>query len=62
MTLSLTTKDTAGQERFQGLGTTFYRGSDGVAFVFDVSRKDTFDALLQWKNAFLIQGKFHLLE
>jgi len=47
--------DTAGQERFQGLGTTFYRGSDGVAFVFDVSRKDTFDALLQWKKAFLIQ-------
>uniref|UniRef100_A0A6B2LJM1 Ras-related protein Rab-7b n=1 Tax=Arcella intermedia TaxID=1963864 RepID=A0A6B2LJM1_9EUKA len=47
--------DTAGQERFQGLGTTFYRGSDGAIFVFDVSRKDTFDALAQWKNAFLIQ-------
>eukprot|EP01123_Difflugia_compressa_P002324 TRINITY_DN13021_c0_g1_i1.p1 TRINITY_DN13021_c0_g1~~TRINITY_DN13021_c0_g1_i1.p1 ORF type:complete len:202 (+),score=35.50 TRINITY_DN13021_c0_g1_i1:47-652(+) len=47
--------DTAGQERFQGLGTTFYRGSDGAIFVFDVSRKATFDALLQWKNAFLIQ-------
>jgi len=47
--------DTAGQERFQGLGTTFYRGSDGAIFVFDVARKDTFDALLQWKNSFLIQ-------
>eukprot|EP01123_Difflugia_compressa_P001816 TRINITY_DN1228_c0_g1_i1.p1 TRINITY_DN1228_c0_g1~~TRINITY_DN1228_c0_g1_i1.p1 ORF type:complete len:203 (+),score=39.47 TRINITY_DN1228_c0_g1_i1:84-692(+) len=47
--------DTAGQERFQGLGTTFYRGSDGAIFVFDVSRKATFDALIQWKNAFLIQ-------
>lgn len=47
--------DTAGQERFQGLGTTFYRGSDGAIFVFDVSRKDTFDSLLQWKKAFLIQ-------
>jgi len=47
--------DTAGQERFQGLGTTFYRGSDGAIFVFDVSRKATFDALLQWKKAFLIQ-------
>lgn len=41
--------------RFQGLGTTFYRGSDGAIFVFDVSRKNTFDALLQWKKAFLIQ-------
>eukprot|EP01125_Pyxidicula_operculata_P006231 TRINITY_DN2166_c0_g2_i3.p1 TRINITY_DN2166_c0_g2~~TRINITY_DN2166_c0_g2_i3.p1 ORF type:complete len:168 (+),score=40.56 TRINITY_DN2166_c0_g2_i3:207-710(+) len=47
--------DTAGQERFQGLGTTFYRGSDGAIFVFDVTRRETFDALLQWKNAFLIQ-------
>jgi Ras-related protein Rab-7A len=47
--------DTAGQERFQGLGTTFYRGSDGAMFVFDVSRKDTFDSLVQWKKAFLIQ-------
>ena len=47
--------DTAGQERFQGLGTTFYRGSDGAIFVFDVARKSTFDALLQWKKAFLIQ-------
>lgn len=40
---------------FQGLGTTFYRGSDGAIFVFDVTRKATFDALLQWKKAFLIQ-------
>jgi len=47
--------DTDGQERFQGLGTTFYRGSDGAIFVFDVTRKNTFDALLQWKKAFLIQ-------
>jgi len=47
--------DTAGQERFQGLGTTFYRGSDAAIFVYDVSRKDTFDVLGTWKDAFLIQ-------
>ena len=28
-----------GQERFQGLGTSFYRGADGVAFVFDITRR-----------------------
>jgi len=47
--------DTAGQERFQGLGTTFYRGSDAAVFVFDVSRKETFDVLQSWRDAFLIQ-------
>jgi Ras-related protein Rab-7A len=47
--------DTAGQERFQGLGTTFYRGSDAAIFVFDVARKQTFDELENWRNAFLIQ-------
>ncbi len=48
--------DTAGQERFQSLGTSFYRGSDGVVFVFDVGRPETFKALAQWKDAFLIQA------
>lgn len=48
--------DTAGQERFQSLGTSFYRGSDGVIFVFDVGRPETFRALPQWKDAFLIQA------
>jgi len=47
--------DTAGQERFQGLGTTFYRGSDASIFVYDVTRKDTFDVLGTWRDAFLIQ-------
>eukprot|EP00005_Dracoamoeba_jomungandri_P006412 CAMPEP_0174260838 /NCGR_PEP_ID=MMETSP0439-20130205/10698_1 /TAXON_ID=0 /ORGANISM="Stereomyxa ramosa, Strain Chinc5" /LENGTH=202 /DNA_ID=CAMNT_0015345181 /DNA_START=1 /DNA_END=609 /DNA_ORIENTATION=+ len=47
--------DTAGQERFQGLGTAFYRGSDGVIFVFDVTDRRSFEELEQWKNAFLIQ-------
>lgn len=38
-----------------GLGTTFYRGSDGAIFVYDVSRKETFEELAQWKRSFLIQ-------
>jgi len=47
--------DTAGQERFQGLSTSFYRGADGVMFVFDVTRRKTFEELGAWKKAFLIQ-------
>ncbi|PRP75097.1 ras-related protein Rab-7a-like [Planoprotostelium fungivorum] len=53
--VSLQIWDTAGQERFQGLGTSFYRGADAVIFVFDVTRKKTFDELSAWKKAFLIQ-------
>jgi Ras-related protein Rab-7A len=44
-----------GQERFQGLGSAFFRGSDGVLFVFDVTRKETFNELERWKQTFLIQ-------
>tara|TARA_R110002050_G_scaffold176244_2_gene309098 strand:- start:907 stop:1191 length:285 start_codon:yes stop_codon:yes gene_type:complete len=44
-----------GQERFQGLGSAFFRGSDGVLFVFDVTRRDTFKELERWKQTFLIQ-------
>jgi len=48
--------DTAGQERFAGLGTQFFRGSDGVIFVYDITKRDTFEALEQWRKTFLIQA------
>eukprot|EP01090_Pellita_catalonica_P013713 TRINITY_DN331_c0_g1_i1.p1 TRINITY_DN331_c0_g1~~TRINITY_DN331_c0_g1_i1.p1 ORF type:complete len:226 (-),score=57.22 TRINITY_DN331_c0_g1_i1:1096-1710(-) len=48
--------DTAGQERFAGLGTQFFRGSDGVIFVYDVTNVATFEALDQWRKTFLIQA------
>jgi len=54
-TVTLQIWDTAGQERFQGLGSAFFRGSDGVLFVFDVTRRETFDELERWKQTFLIQ-------
>ena len=54
-TVTLQIWDTAGQERFQGLGSAFFRGSDGVLFVFDVTRKETFNELERWKQTFLIQ-------
>eukprot|EP01089_Gocevia_fonbrunei_P022167 TRINITY_DN885_c0_g1_i1.p2 TRINITY_DN885_c0_g1~~TRINITY_DN885_c0_g1_i1.p2 ORF type:complete len:205 (+),score=46.96 TRINITY_DN885_c0_g1_i1:132-746(+) len=48
--------DTAGQERFAGLGTQFFRGSDGVIFVYDITKRETFEALEQWRKTFLIQA------
>ena len=40
--------DTAGQERFRTLTKAYYRGVQGVIFVYDVSRKDSFDQLNEW--------------
>jgi Ras-related protein Rab-7A len=41
---------------FLGLGTAFYRGSDGVAIVFDVTRPDSFEKVMKWRDDFLIHG------
>merc|ERR1711871_27006 len=46
--LKLTIWDTAGQERFRTLTSSYYRGAQGIALVYDVSRRDTFEALPQW--------------
>lgn len=41
----LTIWDTAGQERFRTLTSSYYRGAQGIIFVYDVSRRDTFENL-----------------
>ncbi|CAO3663179.1 unnamed protein product [Umbelopsis vinacea] len=46
----LTIWDTAGQERFRTLTSSYYRGAQGVILVYDVSNRDTFDALQNWHN------------
>ena len=42
--------DTSGQERFRSITQSFYRGADGVLFVFDVTNKDSFDNMKMWLN------------
>jgi Ras-related protein Rab-7A len=45
--------DTAGQERFHSLGNAFYRGSDAVVFVYDVSNRKSFQSIPTWKDEFI---------
>lgn len=40
--------DTAGQERFRTLSTSYYRGAHGIVFVYDVTNRATFDQMDSW--------------
>lgn len=40
--------DTAGQERFRSLVPMYYRNSDAVAIIFDVSDRESFDQVKSW--------------
>lgn len=40
--------DTAGQERFKSITTAYYRGSQGIIIVFDLTKFDTFEHVKDW--------------
>ncbi|KAL7717029.1 GTP-binding protein ypt7 [Entamoeba marina] len=44
--------DTAGHERFSSIVTSFYRGSDAVIIVFDVTNSNSFQHISTWINEF----------
>ena len=37
--------DTAGQERFRTLTSSYYRGAQGIVFVYDISSKESFESV-----------------
>lgn len=40
--------DTAGQEKFRTITSSYYRGAEGVIIVFDLNRQETFDHVAKW--------------
>ena len=40
--------DTAGHERFRTITTSYYRGAHGIAIVFDLSDRETFEHVEKW--------------
>ncbi|VDP06143.1 unnamed protein product [Soboliphyme baturini] len=40
--------DTAGQERFRSVTRSYYRGAAGALLVYDVTCRESFNALMQW--------------
>lgn len=49
--------DCAGQQRYQQVVKTFFRGSHGALLVFDVSNKDSFKELENWLRSILKEAK-----
>ena len=42
--------DPAGQERFESMTNSFYKGLDGVMLVFDMTNERSFHNLTKWLN------------
>lgn len=42
--------DTAGQERFRSITTSYFKGTHGIGFVFDVSNPTSFKDIKYWLN------------
>ncbi|KAG8831220.1 hypothetical protein FRC18_006948 [Serendipita sp. 400] len=40
--------DTAGQERFRTITSSYYRGAQGIIVAYDISNRETFEALPRW--------------
>jgi len=46
--INLTIWDTAGQEKFRSLTSSYYRGTNGIILVYDVTRRISFKNLDMW--------------
>ncbi|MHA1283620.1 MAG: Rab family GTPase [Promethearchaeota archaeon] len=46
--INLSIWDVTGQERFEDLRTTFYRGAQGALLIFDLTRRKTFEEIKFW--------------
>jgi len=47
-TVKLQIWDTAGQEKFRTITSTYYRGAHGIAIVYDVTDQTSFNHIPQW--------------
>lgn len=44
--------DTAGQEKYRSIATSFIRKADGVLFLYDITDKSSFESLDYWYNTY----------
>lgn len=44
----VSSRDTAGQERFNSITSAYYRSAKGIVLVYDITKQETFDDLPKW--------------
>jgi GTPase SAR1 family protein len=44
----MTIWDTAGQDRFQNITTTYYKGAQGVILMYSISDRKSFENIQNW--------------
>ena len=47
-TIKIQIWDTAGQEAFQAITRTYYKGAIGALLVYDITRRETFTHVTKW--------------
>jgi small GTP-binding protein len=52
--------DTAGQEKYRALAPMYYRSADIALLVYDVTQRESFDALAQWCDELAEKGPSNL--
>jgi GTPase SAR1 family protein len=40
--------DTAGQERFKTITTSYYRGANAIAIIYDITDRQSFESVQSW--------------
>ena len=40
--------DSAGQEKFRNINTSYYKGANGILVVYDITNRESFDGLNSW--------------
>lgn len=49
--IDITLVDTAGQERYKSITKSYFKGSDGVLLLYDVTNKESFDHVESWMKS-----------
>ena len=50
-TFEINLNDTAGQERFRSITQMYYKRSDGILIIYDITQRYTFDHVKDWVNS-----------